>query len=87
MRERRKGTEVRSGAAAGSGKKWKYFAVLSFLDPFVSPRETSSNLGVGVEGDGTAEVEDEGETAGPSGIAIGGLLKNEHAYSMETSFK
>ncbi len=93
MRERRKVTETRSGAAAGTAKKWKYFVVLSFLDPFVSPHETNSNMELGVEGDGTAElsigsVEDEGETAGPSGIAIGGLLTNEHAhiYSMENSF-
>ncbi|XP_053183616.1 transcription factor Adf-1-like [Scomber japonicus] len=76
MRERRKGTETRSGAAAGTAKKWKYFAVLSFLDPFVAPRETSGNMGVGVEEDGAVEysvgsMEDEGETAGPSGITIG----------------
>ncbi|XP_053184282.1 transcription factor Adf-1-like [Scomber japonicus] len=76
MRERRKGTESRSGAAAGTAKKWKYFAVLSFLDPFVAPRETSGNMGAGVEEDGAVEysvgsMEDEGETAGPSGITIG----------------
>ncbi|XP_053179674.1 transcription factor Adf-1-like [Scomber japonicus] len=76
MRERRKGTESRSGAAAGTVKKWKYFAVLSFLDPFVAPRETSGNMGAGVEEDGAVEysvgsMEDEGETAGPSGITIG----------------
>ncbi|XP_058628539.1 uncharacterized protein LOC131538616 isoform X2 [Onychostoma macrolepis] len=38
LKERRKETEKRSGSAAGSEKKWKYSAVLSFLDPFVSPR-------------------------------------------------
>ena len=93
MRERRKGTESRSGSAAGTAKKWKYFAVLSFLDPFVAPRETSGNMGAGVEEDGAVEysvgsMEDEGETAGPSGITIGGLLMNEHAHrnDMETSF-
>ncbi|XP_042632303.1 transcription factor Adf-1-like [Cyprinus carpio] len=39
LRERRKETEKRSGSAAGSGKKWKYSAVLSFLDPFVQPSQ------------------------------------------------
>ena len=93
MRERRKGTESRSGAAAGTVKKWKYFAVLSFLDLFVAPCETSGNMGAGVEEDGAMEysvgsMEDEGETAGSSGITIGGLLMNEHTHrnDMETSF-
>ncbi len=49
IKERRKDTEKRSGSAAGSGKKWKYSAVLSFLDPFVSPRETSGNMERGDE--------------------------------------
>ncbi|CAL8233988.1 unnamed protein product [Boreogadus saida] len=53
------GTE-RSGSAARTGKKWKFFAVLSFLDPFVTPRETSSNLPrcaeVEIEDDGAAET-------------------------------
>ncbi|XP_042359885.1 myb-related transcription factor, partner of profilin-like [Plectropomus leopardus] len=69
IRERRK--VPRSGAAAGTAKRWKYLGVLSFLDPFVAPRLTSGNMGQGVEEDGTPEqsresVEDEGETAGPS---------------------
>ncbi|KAK0146180.1 hypothetical protein N1851_014513 [Merluccius polli] len=47
LRERRKETEgKRSGSAAGAFKKWKFSAILSFLDPFVTPRETSSNMGV-----------------------------------------
>ena len=29
--------------------KWKFAGVLSFLDPFVTPRETSSNLPRGAE--------------------------------------
>ncbi|CAL8303064.1 unnamed protein product [Arctogadus glacialis] len=37
-------------------KKWKFFADLSFLDPFVTPRETSSNLPRVAED----EVEDDG---------------------------
>ncbi|KTF91596.1 hypothetical protein cypCar_00049460 [Cyprinus carpio] len=49
LKERRKETEKRSGSAAGSGKKWKYSAVLSFLDPFVSPWETSGNMERGDE--------------------------------------
>ncbi|XP_055057393.2 uncharacterized protein [Misgurnus anguillicaudatus] len=49
LKERKKEMEKRSGSAAGSGKKWKYSAVLSFLDPFVSPRETSGNMERGEE--------------------------------------
>ena len=57
----------RSGSAARTGKKWKFFAVLSFLDPFVTPRETSSNLPrcaemeVEIEDDGAAETSGVGE--------------------------
>ncbi|XP_039464624.1 uncharacterized protein LOC120438246 [Oreochromis aureus] len=36
--------EKRSGSAAGSGKRWKFFAVMGFLDPFLTPRETSGNM-------------------------------------------
>ncbi|XP_078022961.1 uncharacterized protein LOC144462704 [Epinephelus lanceolatus] len=82
LKERKKETEKKSGATAGTGKKWKYFAALSFLDPFVAPRETSGNMGRVEEdrtadyetefGAGPVELEDEGETAaGPSGIDIG----------------
>ncbi|KAL7376639.1 hypothetical protein ABVT39_012534 [Epinephelus coioides] len=99
LRERKKETEKRSGAAAGTGKKWRYFAVLSFLDPFVAQRETSGNIGRVKEdrtadyetecGAGPVELENEGETAaGPSGIDIGGLFTNEeaHTYSIENVF-
>ena len=52
-------------------KTWKYSAILlSFLCPFVNPRETSSNMVLGVEVDGIAEypVEDHGsEAAAASG--------------------
>ncbi|MEQ2292996.1 hypothetical protein AMECASPLE_028745 [Ameca splendens] len=45
LKERRKELEKRrSGAAAGAGKKWRFSAVLSFLDPFVAPRPTTSNM-------------------------------------------
>ena len=92
MREKRREKEEgkRSGSAARTGKKWKFFAVLSFLDPFVTPRETSSNLPLGaeeVEGDGAPETplsgaedeELEEAAAGPSHIA--GLLTSEDTYS------
>ncbi|CAM4571080.1 unnamed protein product [Leuciscus chuanchicus] len=36
--------EKRSGSAAGSGKRWKFSQTLGFLDPFVTPRETTSNM-------------------------------------------
>ncbi|CAL8234413.1 unnamed protein product [Boreogadus saida] len=45
----------KSGSAAGTVKRWKFAGVLSFLDPFVTPRETSSNLPRGAE-----EVEEDG---------------------------
>ncbi|KAK7895209.1 hypothetical protein WMY93_020534 [Mugilogobius chulae] len=44
MKERRKAKEKRSGSAAGSAKKWRFFEVLTFLDRFISPRETSGNM-------------------------------------------
>ncbi|KAK5606150.1 hypothetical protein CRENBAI_026305 [Crenichthys baileyi] len=47
LKERRKELEKRrsGGAAAGAAKKWRFSAVLSFLDPFVAPRPTTSNMG------------------------------------------
>ncbi|KAK7149182.1 hypothetical protein R3I94_008711 [Phoxinus phoxinus] len=48
LKEKRKDMEKRSGSAAGSGKRWKFSQILGFLDPFVTPRETSSNM-AGVE--------------------------------------
>ncbi|XP_053726452.1 transcription factor Adf-1-like [Synchiropus splendidus] len=44
MREKRKAMEKKSGSAASSQGKWRRFAVLSFLDPFITPRETSGNM-------------------------------------------
>ena len=49
----------KSGSAAGRVDTWRFARVLSFLDPFVTPRETSSNLPLGaeeVEGDGAPET-------------------------------
>ncbi|XP_073805111.1 uncharacterized protein [Danio rerio] len=63
LKERRKETEKRSGSAAGSGKKWKFSAVLSFLDPFVSPRVTRGNMERGGEESQPAGYEGETETA------------------------
>ncbi|XP_071316452.1 uncharacterized protein [Trachinotus anak] len=79
LRERKKEGEKRSGSAAGQVKKWKYSAVLSFLDPFIAPRETSGNMARGVEEDGAAEEsmvvegeerDDEAAAAGPSSVEI-----------------
>ncbi|KAL2099553.1 hypothetical protein ACEWY4_003947 [Coilia grayii] len=36
--------ERRSGAEGGMRKRWKYMGILSFLEPYVKERETSSNL-------------------------------------------
>ncbi|TNN74892.1 hypothetical protein EYF80_014810 [Liparis tanakae] len=44
-REERESSEKRSGSAAQSTNKWTYSAVLSFLDPCITPRETSGNMG------------------------------------------
>ncbi|KAL7396976.1 hypothetical protein ABVT39_014445 [Epinephelus coioides] len=76
LRERKKEGEKRSGSAAGQVKKWKYSAVLSFLDLFITPRETSSNMAPGVEEDGAAEESmvlegndrDDEAAAGPSSV-------------------
>ncbi|XP_068562976.1 hepatoma-derived growth factor-related protein 2-like [Cebidichthys violaceus] len=80
LKKRREETGRRSGSETGSAKKWKYSAVLSFLDPFVTPRESSGSMGRRVEGDSTAEYftdagRDQDEmseaAAGPSDIERG----------------
>ncbi|KAL3976785.1 Arf-GAP domain and FG repeat-containing protein 1 [Sarotherodon galilaeus] len=43
-KEKRTRKEKRSGSAAGSGRRWKFYAVMGFLDPFLTPRETSGNM-------------------------------------------
>ncbi|CAL8285278.1 unnamed protein product [Boreogadus saida] len=55
----------KSGSAAGTVKRWKFAVVLSFLDPFVTPRETSSNLPRGAEE--TTERDEEEESQGTRG--------------------
>ena len=94
LREKKKEGEKRSGSAAGQGKKWKYSAVLSFLDPFIAPREMSSNMARGVEEDGAAEeslLEDEGQcrdkaaAAGPSSVEFehqGWLTSMTHSSTL-----
>ena len=84
LRERRKEAGKRSGTAAGPSKRWKYSAILSFLYPFVTQRETSSNMGLGVEEDGIAEypVEDQGsEAAAGTANNLGGWSISEDACS------
>ncbi|XP_056449053.1 transcription factor Adf-1-like [Gadus chalcogrammus] len=65
LRERRRQEAGKRSGSAGPLKTWKYSAILSFLGPFVTPRETSSNMVLGVEVDGIAEypVEDHGSEA------------------------
>ncbi|CAL8356345.1 unnamed protein product [Boreogadus saida] len=81
MRHKKREKEgKKSGSAAGTVKRWKFAGVLSFLDPFVTPRETSSNLPRGaeeVEEDGAPEtsLSGAGEEAGPSHNT--GLLTSE----------
>jgi hypothetical protein len=79
----------KSGSAAGRVDTWRFARVLSFLDPFVTPRETSSNLPLGaeeVEGDGAPETplsgageDEELEQAAASHNT--GLLTSEDTYS------
>ncbi|XP_049457243.1 transcription factor Adf-1-like [Epinephelus fuscoguttatus] len=84
LKEKKKERERKSGSAGTGGKRWKYSAVLSFLDPFVTPKETSGNMRVGVEEeDRTAEytqdegpVEDQGSNAAaaePSDVDMGDM--------------
>ncbi|CAL8384486.1 uncharacterized protein LOC115532291 [Gadus morhua] len=68
IREKRSEKEgKKSGSAARTVKKWKFFAVLSFLDPFVTPKETSSNhprwaeIEVKMEDDWASETSGVGE--------------------------
>ncbi|XP_026038204.1 uncharacterized protein LOC113030734 [Astatotilapia calliptera] len=56
--------EKRSGSAAGSGRRWKFFAVMGFLDPFLTPRETSGNLVRTVENFPPEDQGQPGEAAG-----------------------
>uniref|UniRef100_A0A671TYY7 MADF domain-containing protein n=1 Tax=Sparus aurata TaxID=8175 RepID=A0A671TYY7_SPAAU len=75
LKRKREG-ERKSGSAGGSFKKWRFSAVLSFLDPFTTPRETSGNMGQGVEEDWTAETSYEESlgdeaAAGPSELWSG----------------
>ncbi len=70
------------GSAAGSGKIWKYSAVLSFLDPFFSPWETSGKMERGDEENhatGYDHTEDQGETeaAAAGQSETRGLLTSE----------
>ncbi|TNN80060.1 hypothetical protein EYF80_009711 [Liparis tanakae] len=67
--KRRESSEKHSGSAAQSTKKWKYSAVLSFLDPFIALRETSGNMGRRVVEGRTTESREEERAeaaAGPS---------------------
>uniref|UniRef100_A0A3B5AB51 MADF domain-containing protein n=1 Tax=Stegastes partitus TaxID=144197 RepID=A0A3B5AB51_9TELE len=90
LKERRKETERSSGSAAVTGKRWKYSAVLSFLDPFVTPRETLGNMEEVVEEHRAAEYDlidnqapDREAAAGQSELEDQGLLtaKDTHAHT------
>ena len=72
---------------AAASEPWSstgYSAILSFLGPFVTPRETSSNMVLGVEVDGIAEypVEDQGsEAAAGTASDLGGWSTSEDTRS------
>ena len=81
---RREEAGKKSGSAAGPLKTWKYSAILSFLGPFVTRRETSSNMVLGVEVDGIAEypVEDQGsEAAAGTASDLGGWSISEDTHA------
>ncbi len=70
LKERRKEKDKRSGsAAAGEVKRWNLSAVLSFLDPFITPRATTSNMSrveqTAEDSPGTPDLQDQ-ETDGTS---------------------
>ncbi|KAM3606206.1 uncharacterized protein V6R79_012546 [Siganus canaliculatus] len=86
--KRKKAEERRSGVAAGrDAKRWKYSAVMSFLDPFVSPWETTSSMLRGVEEDMTAEYSQAGQSQmrGLTYLVIGcNLLLDQRSTSFNT---
>ncbi|KAL3970154.1 WAP four-disulfide core domain protein 3 [Sarotherodon galilaeus] len=63
-KEKRTEKEKGSGPAAGSGKRWKFFAVMGFLDPFLTPRETTGNMVQTVENFPPEDQGQPGEAAG-----------------------
>ncbi|CAI5686153.1 uncharacterized protein LOC102079229 [Oreochromis niloticus] len=63
-KEKRTEKEKRSGSAAGFGKRWKFFAVMGFLDPFLTLRETSGNMVLTVENFPPEDQGQPGEAAG-----------------------
>ncbi|TNN66474.1 hypothetical protein EYF80_023267 [Liparis tanakae] len=72
-REERESSEKHGERAAQSTNKWTYSAVLSFLDPCSTPRETSGNMGRRAVEVRTAESREEERAeaaAGPSHRAV-----------------
>ena len=50
LREKRREVDrKRSGSAGGPVRKWRFFSIMSFLDPFISARATTGNMAGGVE--------------------------------------
>ncbi|KAK7919087.1 hypothetical protein WMY93_010371 [Mugilogobius chulae] len=43
LKEKRK-EKKRSGAAGGTRRKWRYYAIMTFLDDHIEPRATSGNM-------------------------------------------
>ena len=79
-RQRKEQKEKKSGSEGGTGKRpWRYLGILSFLDPHVQDRETTSNYSGPQETTETAEsilnaIYESGEgTAGESEVMISRL--------------
>ena len=81
---KREKEEKRSGSAAGTNKKWRYSAVLSFIDPFVTPRKTTSNMVSWVEEDRTSEYGGEAQGADGRGWLTSG---DTHSHCIGKSYK
>lgn len=69
-RERKKEKEKsRSGAGASQTRPWRYSQIMSFLNPFMEERATSSNMPGRVEGASQAEAGSQGQEGEGAGEA------------------
>lgn len=62
--------------ATRSSKRWKYSAVLSYLDPYVSPQETSGNIDPRNWDEQTAGYKPQETTEAAAGLSEESVLTN-----------
>ncbi|XP_033987874.1 uncharacterized protein LOC117483608 [Trematomus bernacchii] len=70
VKERKREKDRRSGSAAGTNQKWKYSAVLSFLNAFLTPRKTTSNMVSRKTGPQSTEVKRREQTGEMNNISF-----------------